>query len=404
METSHVTILGARGSIPASGVGYTAYGGASGTRVIESAEHSVHDAGGEPMKEYLKPYVLKLTFVTNILFLIWHAVLLCVFGYKQLWILAVFNVFSLGVYFRALFALRRHQTQGVIRLMYVELLFHMLISVICMGWNCGFQEYAFGILPIIMFGDYIEDSKRVRYHSIAMTMSVAFCYLGLSIWTSVNPPIYTFSTDEGTKLFSIINGSATMFAVSAYFLIFTRMILGFERGLIHDANYDLLTGLANRRSMYEYRKKLRNADYCVFMIDIDNFKQINDTYGHDAGDLVLETVGELLAKCKLRMENFLPVRWGGEEFVAVYYDEHLGREEKLRHMECIRQQIGAICVRLDDKEIYFTATIGAAASGEEDTIDELIALADSRMYYGKTHGKDCLVFTHDEWRNSDENR
>lgn len=351
------------------------------------------------MKDYLKPYVLKLTFVVNIIFLIWHVTLLCVFGYEQVWILAGFNIFSLCVYIRTLFALRCHHTRGVIRMMYIELLFHMIFSVICMGWNYGFQEYAFGILPIIMFGDYIEDTNRIRRSSIAMVISVAMCYLGLNIWTSTHAPLYAFSTAGAAKTFSIINGSATMFSVSAYFLVFTHMVLGFESGLIHDASYDSLTGLANRRVLYDYREQLQKVeDYCVFMIDVDNFKRINDTYGHEAGDHVLEAIGELLSECKYRMEKFLPVRWGGEEFVVVYCDRNLGREDKIRQMDLIRQRIGALNVVVNENEIRFTATVGAAAAGEDETIDGLIALADSRMYYGKRHGKDCLVFTHDEWR------
>lgn len=351
------------------------------------------------MKDYLKPYVLKLTLLVNIIFLIWHVTLLCVFGYEKVWILAGFNVFSLCVYIRTLFALRRHHTRGVIRMMYVELLLHMLISVICMGWECGFQEYAFGILPIIMFGDYIEDANRLRRSSIAMVVSVALCYLGLSIWTSTHVPLYAFATETGTKLFAIINGSATMFAVSAYFLVFTHMVLGFERGLIHDASYDSLTGLANRRVLYEYRNQIQQVDdYCVFMIDVDNFKRINDTYGHDVGDQVLESIGGLLTECKYKLEKFLPVRWGGEEFVVVYCDTELDREAKIRQMEQVRHRISELRVAVDDGEVCFTATIGAATAGEDETIDGLIAVADSRMYYGKGHGKDCLIYTHDKWR------
>lgn len=352
------------------------------------------------MKDYLKPYVLKLTVLVNIIFLVWHATLMCVFGYEKVWVLAGFNVFSLCIYVRTLFALRRHHTRGVIRLMYVELLFHMLISVICMGWDCGFQEYAFGILPIIMFGDYIEDANRLRRSSIVMVVSVALCYVGLSVWTSTHAPLYAFTTEAGTRLFGIINGGATMFMLVAYFLVFTNMVLGFERGLIHDASYDPLTGLANRRVLYENRERLQETDnYCVFMLDVDNFKYINDTYGHDNGDRVLEAIGRMLTEYRFTLKKFLPLRWGGEEFVVVYCDNSLSREEKIRQMESIRQQISELRVTVPDGEIQFTVTVGAAAAGEDETIDGLIAVADSRMYYGKKHGKDCLVFTHDEWRN-----
>lgn len=312
------------------------------------------------MKDYLKTHVLKLTFLINMLFLLWHAVLLAVFRYEEIWIMTCFNVFSVLVYIHTLLALRKHRTRGVIQMMYVELLFHMIISVTCMGWECGFQEYAFGILPIVILGDYIEDNSKLRFRSFAMAGSVAVSYLLLDIWSNTHVPLYLFKSPEGTRLFGIINGTATILAVCLYYLAFTHIVLGFERGLIHDASYDSLTGLANRR--------------------------------------VLEMIGELLTECRYKMKKFLPVRWGGEEFVVVYYDADIDREEKIRQVEDIRRRIGELRVTVDEAEIGFTATIGAAAAGEDETLDGLVALADSRMYYGKGHGKDCLVFSHDEWR------
>ena len=352
------------------------------------------------MKDYLKPHVLKLTFMINMLFLFWHAVLLAVFGYEEIWIMTCFNVFSVLVYIYTLLALRKHRTRGVIQMMYVELLFHMIISVICMGWECGFQEYAFGILPIVLLGDYIEDNSKLRLRSFAMAASVVVSYLLLAIWSNTHAPLYLFRSPEGTKLFGIINGTVTILAVCLYHLLYTHIVLGFDRGLIHDASYDLLTGLVNRRVLYKQREQIQKLeDYCVFMIDVDNFKYINDTYGHDTGDRVLELIGELLTECKYKMKKFLPVRWGGEEFVVVYCDAEIDREEKIRQMEDIRRRIGELRVTVDETEIGFTVTIGAAAAGEDETLDGLVVLADSRMYYGKGHGKDCLVFTHDEWRN-----
>lgn len=352
------------------------------------------------MRNDLKPSVLRLTFVVDVIFLVWHTLLLFVFGYSGVWILAGVNVFSVCVYIYTLLALKRRRPCGVLWMMYVELMFHMIISVLCMGWDCGFQEYAFGIVPIMIFGEYIEAENQLSGRSLAKVMSVGVCYLLLNIWTHTHEPFYGFATEKGTQLFGMINGSAAVFAVSVYFLLFTRMVLGFERGLIHDASYDSLTGLANRRVLYEYAGRLEeNADYCVFMIDIDNFKVVNDTYGHDVGDRVLEAIGELLTECKYKLNHFSPHRWGGEEFVVIYSDAAMARGEKIRQMERIRQRIGELCVVADGDDVRFTATVGAAVSGEEKTIDGLISLADSRMYYGKRQGKNCLVYTHDEWRN-----
>ena len=351
------------------------------------------------MKEFLKPYVLKLTLMVNVVFLIWHITLLAVFTEQQIWFMAGFNIFSVCIYSWTLYLLRHHETRGVIRMMYIELMLHMIVSVVCMGRYFGFLEYAFGILPIIMFDDYIAEKDRKQRSSIIMVLSVVVCYLGLSIWTMLEAPLYHFSSDTMGVVFRIANGTATVTMVGVYFLMFTHMVLGFEKELIRDASYDNLTGLANRRVFYEHREQLQKVEnYCVFMLDVDNFKSINDTYGHDFGDKVLETMGELLEEWKHECDKLLALRWGGEEFVVIYCDPKLSREEKIIKMELLRRRVEQETVMVSGREMHFTVTIGASSEGEDDDVDALIALADSRMYLGKRQGKNRLIYTHDEWR------
>ena len=85
-------------------------------------------------------------------------------------------------------------------------------------------------------------------------------YLLLDIWSNTHAPLYLFKSPEVTRLFGIINGTATILAVCLYYLAFTHIVLGFERGLIHDASYDSLTGLANRRVLYEQREQIQKME------------------------------------------------------------------------------------------------------------------------------------------------
>ncbi len=167
---------------------------------------------------------------------------------------------------------------------------------------------------------------------------------------------------------------------------------------------DPLTGLRNRRFVFEevsrdletIRRKHTNemngmktedaADLVFMMIDLDNFKPINDTYGHAAGDqMLLEIRDVLLSTC--RRSDFV-VRWGGDEFVVVAKQSHPGEAEALA--ERIRSKIAATSFTLEEGQIVrTTCSIGFVAyplySGhsENSGLDEVINLADSLMYEAK---------------------
>lgn len=159
--------------------------------------------------------------------------------------------------------------------------------------------------------------------------------------------------------------------------------------LINQAAMDALTGAFTRRSGEEtldlqFRISMRTGTpLTVLFIDVDNFKSINDMYGHEAGDATLRTLAAKMQEC-LRQSDIL-VRWGGEEFIAI-----LPTTEEAGAVQVL-QRIGAhgLGTRPDGKPI--TASIGVAeriADRCEDW-DQLVAEADKRMYLSKACGKNC---------------
>ncbi len=158
---------------------------------------------------------------------------------------------------------------------------------------------------------------------------------------------------------------------------------------------DPLTGLFNRRHMEKYlereshRAKRHQSVLGVIMIDIDHFKKVNDTYGHEAGDIVLKKLGSYLQK-NVRIED-MACRFGGEEFAVVIVDTNLCDIKKKTKTICheIREQLK---VKYADETIEITVSAGAAAFPiHSSSIHEVLNLADSALYQAKKEGRDTAI-------------
>ncbi|NPA17281.1 diguanylate cyclase [Persephonella sp.] len=168
----------------------------------------------------------------------------------------------------------------------------------------------------------------------------------------------------------------------------------FMERLKEQSYIDQLTGLYNRRFLEEILPKLtkqvlrRNSTLGILMIDIDNFKQINDSYGHDAGDEVLSRIGELL-KRSVRESDYV-VRYGGEEFMVILVDIQKNTSRDVA--EKIRKIIENTYITAGGQEITPTVSIGTAEFPEDsEDIYQVIKFADIALYRAKKDGKNRVV-------------
>ncbi len=158
------------------------------------------------------------------------------------------------------------------------------------------------------------------------------------------------------------------------------------------ARLDTLTGLSNRRSMkekleYEKRRSTRKTnDFNIIIADIDNFKKINDSYGHDAGDEVLVTISNILTQSLRRQDSV--ARWGGEEFLFLLPETDL--EGGMTVAEKIREKIEAHEFRYDGQRLTVTMTFGICLYNGSRTVEECIKRADESLYKGKNEGKNRI--------------
>jgi diguanylate cyclase (GGDEF)-like protein len=166
-----------------------------------------------------------------------------------------------------------------------------------------------------------------------------------------------------------------------------------RRELKSIAETDGLTELFNRRYAFASGENLAktckesDSPLSVILFDLDEFKDINDTYGHPAGDFVLKNIGEISKAC-LRGSDIM-ARVGGEEFLAILPGVKLemaefiaGRlKEKMEHFE----------QAFEDNSFYVTASFGVAVANEDDDFEKLIQRADKALYQAKDNGRNCVA-------------
>jgi two-component system, cell cycle response regulator len=170
-----------------------------------------------------------------------------------------------------------------------------------------------------------------------------------------------------------------------------------QRRQLHDlANTDELTGCASRRAVLQYLSdeldlaRRRDGPISVVLLDLDHFKDINDTYGHLAGDAVLRTFGEWLQDEGTHRAKDCAGRYGGDEFIVVLPET--GPGGALRFAERARDHLASVTFVFGDVPAKASLSAGIAAwpSTEIENVEQLIEAADAALYEAKQAGRDCI--------------
>ena len=280
-----------------------------------------------------------------------------------------------------------------------------------------FKEYAQNIEQVIIIhessvcnldnsvseagsGKIIDNDDLDRFHSFDDS---GYRYNGISLQTKkimLNAPEVNGIIGMGIQ-FSEQN-SAKPLVVNAILTSLTNIIgsakaiYKYTKDLEFYATRDGLTKLYNQRVFREFlsnavhRAKRNNCIFTLVLIDLDNFKFVNDNYGHKMGDGILQGVAEILSKNK-RGEDIL-ARYGGDEFVMIIQDAD--EEETYKIMERIRQKINSFTLSdsATGNKVYITASIGIASFPNEASSneDDLFTLTDNIMYEAKKSGKNAV--------------
>lgn len=154
------------------------------------------------------------------------------------------------------------------------------------------------------------------------------------------------------------------------------------------ARTDALTGIANRRLLNEAMANLtvEAEEYALILVDIDHFKRVNDTYGHDVGDDVLRELGMLLVTES--EERHLVGRFGGEEFLIIM--PNAKKDEVTRLAESIREKVSTFAFETGAGTLHITVSLGACHSNDIE-VDSVLKHADEALYHAKESGRNRFI-------------
>lgn len=262
-------------------------------------------------------------------------------------------------------------------------LLQITVTAVLIGPKADFQQYLFAALLMIFF-----SLKQALLYKVLRATLVIGIFLTIDIWLEPGWAVFPQSSAVLTTL-SHVNtlGSSLVLAGMAHAQALTRDEA--EENLRQAATTDELTGLFNRRAIgsfidQEAARSARTGHPLSFVLcDIDRFKQINDTWGHAAGDHVLKRLSVTL-KTILRGYDGI-ARWGGEEFLIVLPDA--SPESAVATAERIRKLLAGVHIEFQDERIQISMTFGVSGLMAEENWQAAIARADDALYRGKTTGR-----------------
>ncbi len=330
--------------------------------------------------------IKKLTYTVNTFILFLVLGLMLFFFLCKATFLVYFSIPTIFVYLLGFLLIYKDRLNIYLRLVYIWITLYMSICTICLGYNYGFHLYSLSMIPIIYYTNYMAykmGSRKVR--TALFTLMIIACYLTCTIYVSFKGPVYN-ENNIFAGVFWISNSVIVFCFLIYYTRTLIRNIIDSEEKLKEMSYTDRLTGLYNRHYMMEKLKDLseRNENDVVAMIDLDDFKKINDIHGHNAGDYVLKKTAELM---KETCSESTISRWGGEEFL-ILFKENTDINEIL---EKLRLAVDSYNYIYDGEKIKVSVTIGFARRENITSIDKWIQEADDKLYIGKKSGKNIVV-------------
>lgn len=318
-----------------------------------------------------------------------HVSFLCVFLWAGVDLLALVNVGSVACYVWVFFVSRspRYRIETAWTATVLEVLGHAVLATFVIGWGSGFHHYILLVIPVA-----VVSPIRPLALKAATVLAVALTYIVLdaTLRHRVPPHVLPAAVQEGLYYFNVFGTMLILtFLAGCYYYLINQA----HAALRELATTDPLTQLRNRRSITEAIRReearvQRGVPYLSFVLcDLDHFKSINDTRGHDAGDLVLKAVSAALSK-GVRDVDFL-ARWGGEEFLAVLPDTN--GDGAALVAERLREFVAALELTHDGQPLRVTTTLGVATLREGETAEQAIARADAALYEGKRGGRNRVV-------------
>lgn len=266
------------------------------------------------------------------------------------------------------------------------------VNVYCFGWDIGIQHFLLVLLVFVFFCKYKHETLKILYAVFLFVLRLTLFY-----YCHSHEPVIVLHAALSNTL-QIVNTFFIFLSLGLVAYLFSSStqemegkLIEFNRKLIKQANTDTLTGLYNRRRTMEYLESLlttADTQISICLCDIDHFKRVNDTYGHNVGDVVLKKIAETF-QTKLPPDTFIS-RWGGEEFLLIF--PRANGDEAIGALEVLRQKIRDIVFDGGIENFTISLTYGLVEYDYCSDITTLLKEADEKLYIGKENGRDQIVF------------
>jgi diguanylate cyclase (GGDEF)-like protein len=229
-------------------------------------------------------------------------------------------------------------------------------------------------------------------------------FITLTILSAIRVLFFNSASLDGSMLYiffikeMLLSLVSTVFVIAILYIMTKNRIQNINNRAVNYAYTDGLTGLYNRHYLNDFLKKFtplhkEDTNFAVAFIDIDRFKDINDTLGHGTGDCILKCLALKLKS--LTREKDILCRYGGEEFIIIYSD--ITKKATLEKMEHIRVIVQEMLFNCDHKSI--TISIGLSFGEKNDDINKIIQESDKALYFAKEAGRNCVKVFAKEYEN-----
>lgn len=259
--------------------------------------------------------IRKAAYMVNTVLTVLVVVMMVIYYLIGATFLAYYSIPVAFIYFFHYYWIHRYQFIKVTCTTYAMLTLYMFVCSVCLGYDYGFQLYAMSTIPLIYHIRYMAKKFKMPDPKPNLwSLFIVISCLTSSLYSVYAGPVYVI---DGAPQFIFLglNLGAVCFFLVTFSRATSSLIIDSEEKLIKQADFDALTGLANRYYMMSRLEEATSKSddtrkIWIAMIDVDNFKHINDHYGHAVGDQVLMILSNLMKKvCK----DCTISRWGGEE-------------------------------------------------------------------------------------------
>lgn len=331
-----------------------------------------------------------------------HLVYIFFFSAVRSYFMAFFNVFSLAFYIILFIVFLNRKYLGVMIFLFIEVCVHSFFASVVIGYNSGFELF---IICVVFSTFHVKKITQATRKVIYALIAFAFITLVTMRFIPNIPELTVLRVypSEGYLSFIFLFNAIMAFTMVSFFLIIflddveldNEILKRRNARLMELARIDSLTGLLNRRAM---KKRLEDAfqsklsygvDFVVAIVDMDNFKQINDQYGHVIGDQMLKRVASIIHK-KVRETDYV-CRWGGDEIMILFNKSSV--EGAVSIAKRIHAEICGTKMHYDQNTLEVTVTIGMSSSENHYLLQDILMEADRRLYSGKRAGKSLIVHT-----------